>query len=494
MTRSRLCETVVGTTLADLLSARDAVLAADMMELRLDGVAGLDVATALGGRHLPVVVTCRPTWEGGRFDGAEAERARVLAEALERGADYVDIEWRALRESAGAAFTALVSRHPDRVVLSSHDFDGVPHDLDARVHAMRAVGAGTIKIAVAVSRLTDTLILRRVAEGGPAVVIGMGEAGLPTRLLPARFGSVWTYAGHAVAPGQIPAGRMVDEFRFRDVGPATRIFGIVGSHAGQSFSPVMHNAAFAAAGCDAVYVPLRPEDFADFLAFADALGCEGASVTIPYKLDALRAAASADEAAREVGAANTLRRSAGGWDATNTDVAGFLAPLGRLYPGGMAGVRAAVIGAGGAARAVVVALRAAGAGVTVHARREGQASEVAEALGVGSGPWPVAPASWDLLVNTTPLGGAGHRGESPMPDGSFDGGVVYDLTYGPEPSPLIRDARVAGCRTLDGLPMLVAQAERQFAWWTGSAPPAGVMAAAARRCVGGARAVEFEEA
>ena len=160
----------------------------------------------------------------------------------------------------------------------------------------------------------------------------------------------------------------------------------------------------------------------------------------------------------------------------------------------MAGVRAAVIGAGGAARAVVVALRAAGAGVTVHARREGQASEVAEALGVGSGPWPVAPASWDLLVNTTPLGGAGHRGESPMPDGSFDGGVVYDLTYGPEPSPLIRDARVAGCRTLDGLPMLVAQAERQFAWWTGSAPPAGVMAAAARRCVGGARAVEFEEA
>jgi len=85
-----------------------------------------------------------------------------------------------------------------------------------------------------------------------------------------------------------------------------------------------------------------------------------------------------------------------------------------------------------------------------------------------------------VLVNTTPLGGAGRRDESPLPDGPFEGLLVYDLTYGPGQSKLLRDAQEQGCRVLDGLPMLAAQAERQFAWWTGHTPRAGMMEAAAR--------------
>jgi shikimate 5-dehydrogenase len=86
-------------------------------------------------------------------------------------------------------------------------------------------------------------------------------------------------------------------------------------------------------------------------------------------------------------------------------------------------------------------------------------------------------------VNSTPLGGATHRDESPLPGGPFDGRLVYDLTYGPGESPLLREARAAGCETLDGLTMLVAQAERQFEWWTGQRPAPGVMQAAAERRV-----------
>jgi shikimate 5-dehydrogenase len=93
----------------------------------------------------------------------------------------------------------------------------------------------------------------------------------------------------------------------------------------------------------------------------------------------------------------------------------------------------------------------------------------------GAGGWPPAAESWDLLVNTTPLGGTPHRNESPLPGGPFDGRLVYDLTSGGGESRLVREAREAGCRTLDGLPMLVAQAERQFAWWHGRSPGAGVM-------------------
>jgi len=470
-----LVETVTGRTMAELLAARDAVRGADMVELRLDSVRDPDAAAALSGRQKPVIVTCRPAWEGGHFAGAEEDRRKILRDALTLGAEYVDVEWR-------AGFTDLLDGHASRIVLSSHDFDGAPADLLQQAEAMRRTGAGTIKVAVASARLTDTLPLIDIARAGNAVVIGMGEAGVPSRLLAARFGSAWTYGGQAVAPGQIPADQMLDEFRFRQVGAGTAIYGVVGLNAMRSLSPVMHNAAFAAAGLDAVYVPFRPSDFDDFLQFADALGVSGASITIPFKLDALRAASSVDELTGAVGAANTLRREGAAWEATNTDVDGFLEPLEAAFGGPVRGARIAILGAGGAARAVVVALMARGADVTVHARRVEQARDVAGALGARTGLWPPPPGSWDALVNCTPL-----RRESPLPGGPFDGRLVYDLTYGLETSALLQEAKAAGCITLDGLPMLIAQAERQFAWWTGQRPAAGVMRAAAERKIGSTR-------
>lgn len=467
-----LVETVTGRTMAELIAARDAATRADLVELRLDGVQDVNIARALSGRSRPAIVTCRPMWEGGRFDGSEETRRTLLREALDAGAEYVDVEWR-------AGFADLVASDPRRIVLSSHDFQSVPADLGSRVAAMHQTGAGTIKIAIMATRLSDALPLLPIAAGGDAVVIAMGEAGLPSRLLAARFGSRWTYAGEAAAPGQIPASRMLDEFRFRSVGPSTAIYGVVGNVGVHSMSPVMHNAAFAAAHVDAVYVPLRAADFDDFLTFAEAMNIRGASVTIPFKLDALRVAASVDPLTRAIGAANTLRRTDAGWEATNTDAAGFLEPLDMVYPGSLAGARAAVLGAGGAARAVVVALVSRGAQVTVHARRREQALDVAAGCGADAGTWPPPANSWDLLVNCTPLGGPGARQESPLPGGLFDGKLVYDLTYGDEETRLLREARTSGCLTLDGLPMLVAQAERQFEWWTGRRPEPGVMAAAA---------------
>jgi len=477
-----LCETVTGRSMAELLATRDAAVAGDMVELRLDGVAGLDVARALAGRRTPAVVTCRAAWEGGHFDGAEEERHAILASALDLGAEFVDVEWRAVEGPAtGVPFGDLVRRTPERVVVSSHDFQGVPADLEARAAAMRATGAGTIKIAVSIGRLGQMRCLKAIARDGSAVVIGMGRLGVPSRLLAARFGSRWTYAGNSVAPGQMPARQMIDDYGFRRLRESTRIFGVVSTNALHSLSPVMHNAAFQAGGIDAVYVPLPAEDFADFLSFADDIGIEGLSVTIPFKRDALRAAAKASALTQQVGAANTLRRRSGSWEATNTDVEGFLQPLASAWTGSLEGVRASVLGAGGAARAVVVALASQGARVTIHARREEQARELATDFDVHVGSYPPGPASWDLLVNCTPLGSATRRAESPMPAGRLTGKLVYDLTYGPGESALVRDARAAGVASLDGLSMLVAQAGRQFEWWTGERPEPGVMEAAARR-------------
>src|SRR6187431_61777 len=146
MTRALLCETVTGDTVADLLAARDAAVAGDLVEVRLDGVRDLDVAAVLAGRTKPVIVTCRASWEGGRFDGTEEERRAILQRALAAGAELVDVEWR-------AGFDDLIARDAARVVVSFHDFTGVPDGLTDRVAAMRRTGAGTIKIAYAAHRL-----------------------------------------------------------------------------------------------------------------------------------------------------------------------------------------------------------------------------------------------------------------------------------------------------------------------------------------------------
>ena len=451
-----LVETVTGRTMAELIAARDASRQADMVELRLDGVADVDVAGALANRTRPVIVTCRPVWEGGRFDGSEAERRRILADAVALGAEYIDVEWR-------GGFEKVASNTGGRrIIASSHEFDHVPDDLEERVRAMRRLGAEIVKVAIPAHRLCDALRLRTLTRDGNTVAVAMGPSGIPSRVLAAHFGSRWTYAGDGIAPGQVPVSRMVEELRFRDVSSSTAVYGVVGTMTSESKSPAIHNEWFAAAGVDAVMVPMQAPEFDDFLAFADALPVAGAAVTIPFKLDALRCAVHVDEEARRVGAANTLRRSADGWEAANTDVAGFLAPLCGYDLGN---ARVAVLGAGGAARAVVVALASVGARPMVCARRIEQAREL-EPLGAEIGPWPPAPGSWDVLVNCTPIGGISSPDASPLPDGPFGGRLVYDLIYRPAETRLLREAKAAGCATINGWTMLQAQARKQFEWWT----------------------------
>jgi shikimate dehydrogenase len=269
---------------------------------------------------------------------------------------------------------------------------------------------------------------------------------------------------------------MLKEFRFREITSQTAIYGVVGSPLTHSVSPAMHNAAFRAAGVDAVYVPMVASSAEDFTIFATALGVQGVSITIPYKVDLFERADEVDALGRKVGAVNTYRRDALRWEARNTDVSGFLAPLqGRLD---LRGARAAILGAGGAARAVAVALATAGSIVTIYGRNRGKAKNVAALAGGIAAAFPVAPKSWDLLVNTTPVGMFPNVDETPF-ESAFDGRVVYDLVYNPTETRLLKEAAAAGCETVGGLDMLVAQAEDQSEWWVGRRPPAGLMKQAA---------------
>jgi 3-dehydroquinate dehydratase / shikimate dehydrogenase len=460
-------------TMAELRRRRDAaaLAGADLVELRLDSVADPDVSAALAGRKSPVIVTCRPEWEGGAFKDSEAERRRMLECALQQGAEYVDVE-----SKAAFASDLIAATGGKRIVLSSHDFAGVPTDLIERVRGMRAAGAEIVKVAVMARSLSDNIHLLQLERAANTVLIGMGAAGAPSRVLAAHFHSLWSYAGEGYAPGQISAARMLEEFRFREITDQTAIYGVVGSPLTHSVSPAMHNAAFRAAGIDAVYLPMVASSAEDFTIFATALGVQGVSITIPYKVALFERADHADDLSRKVGAVNTYRRDALRWEARNTDVSGFLAPLkGRLD---LRGARAAILGAGGSARAVAVALASAGSVVTVYGRNRGKAKDVAALAGGAVAAFPVAANSWDLLVNTTPVGMFPNVDDTPF-EGAFDGRVVYDLVYNPMETRLLKEAAVAGCQTLGGLDMLVAQAEDQSEWWIGKRPPAGLMKQAA---------------
>jgi shikimate dehydrogenase len=258
---------------------------------------------------------------------------------------------------------------------------------------------------------------------------------------------------------------------------ATDVYGLVGLPVSHSVSPAMHNAAFAATRLDAVYLPLPAASADDFVTFGRALGVKGVSVTIPHKIALFERVDEIDAVARRVGAINTIRVIDGRWMGGNTDVEGFLHPLVERVE--LKGLNASILGSGGAARAVAVALSSSGCRVRIHARNRQLAEQVSVVTSAEVGPYPPERGSWDLLVNCTPVGMHPNVEDTPIDAADLTGRWVYDLVYNPTGTRLLRDAARAGLQTIGGLEMLVAQAHEQFHWWTGVRPPAGVMREAA---------------
>jgi 3-dehydroquinate dehydratase/shikimate dehydrogenase len=472
-----IAQVVTGRTMAAIRRGRDAA-AADLIELRLDGVEDLDVAGALSGRRLPVIVTCRANWEGGAFDGSEEERLAVLSRASALGAEFVDVEWKADRRG-------FVLSRGTQLVLSHHDFEDTPSDLDDRVRAMRGEHPDVVKVAVTPRRLRDVVALRQaMAFDEPHVAIAMGFVGSISRACPAAFGSCWTFAG-TNAPGQFSADDLRRVYRVAGQSAKTTIYGVAGRPLGHSASPAMHNAMLGALGLDAVYMPFETADAGELLDVADAFGVRGLSVTAPLKESAFAEVSATDAQARAIGALNTLKRSADAWEGRNFDVAGLLAPLDARGVD-LRGRRAVVLGAGGAARMAVWALQSRGATVEIAARRTARSEIVAADLGAVASVWPPA-TGWDLLVNTTPVGTWPHAGECPLEQDAIRGRLVYDLIYNPEETTLLRWARESGAETIGGLEMLVGQACLQFEWWTGHRADPHVMTNAARHFIGQAQ-------
>jgi shikimate dehydrogenase len=244
--------------------------------------------------------------------------------------------------------------------------------------------------------------------------------------------------------------------------------GVLGFPVGHSRSPAMMNAAFAELGLDWLYLhlPVPPELFVETVRALPRSGYRGANVTIPHKLAAHELADELTDAAAAIGAVNTLAFEDGGrTTGDNTDAGGLIDALGGERP-----ASALVLGAGGAARAAVWALREAGAEVTVWNRTTERARELAGEFGVG---WAPRPAAADLLVNATSIGLA--KGDSLDALPLVEAGTVVDLVYGAEPTELVRWAESRRARVIDGLEILVRQGARSLERWTGRPAPVETM-------------------
>jgi shikimate dehydrogenase len=256
---------------------------------------------------------------------------------------------------------------------------------------------------------------------------------------------------------------------------------VLGHPVGHSRSPAMHNAALAELGLAGEWsyeaIDLAPDEFEPRVRALTGEGFAGANVTVPHKGAALALADSLSETAREIGAANTLSFTGGEIRADNTDAQGLLDAL----PAPPKGTRALVLGAGGAARAVVWALLREGAEVEVWNRTALRAEHLCGELG---GRPTVAPGlgTHELIVNTT---AAGLRGEDPFaelplgPSGFAAGQTVVDLVYGEQPSRLLAAAGAAGATVVDGIEVLVRQGALSLRIWTGHEAPLAAMRRAA---------------
>lgn len=506
---ARICVPICARR-ADELPAALARAAAegDLVEVRFDCLEASQLEAAL--RALgstpsprPLLYTFRPEEEGGRR-ALDAGERRAFWEGVNRAVragelrapDFIDLELDLFKETDDA----LVGRLGEHsaLVCSRHDFHGTPADLESIYERMSTTPAFVLKLAVRAERITDCVAVLKLldrARRGPRrlVAVSMGEAGLLTRVLGPARGSFLTFgaleASEATAPGQVTARELRELYRVHQLTERTAVTGLVGSPVSHSLSPHMHNAAFAAKGFDGVYLPFEVADAPAFLRRMVAprtreldWPLRGLSVTAPHKSAVIESLDRVESRAREIGAVNTVVVEGDELRGYNTDAEAALAPLRGLVR--LEGARVAVLGAGGAARALLWGLRESGAHATVFGRDERKARALAGEFGAQAAALAGASfQSYELVVNATPLGTRGkHERETAADADQLRGArLAYDLVYNPQETRFLREARAAGCATLGGLPMLIAQAAEQFRLWTGLDAPTDVMRAAAEK-------------
>ncbi len=507
-----LCVSLSCTTLDDLRADFATAMAegADLAELRLDCLepAEFDRLGEIEGwirQHADqLILTCRPPEQGGHFAGGAQDRFSTLVWLRTLQPRFIDLEYAAyayygdLRDSLDRVSHRDANGGLSGILLSEHHYEGRPPKLQKKFLEMTHSPAECVKLVWGARQAIDNFEacdLQR-SHPRPGTVFCTGQDGLASRVLGPKFGSALSYCalrrGAETATGQPTLRDMLHRYRWRSIDEHTEVYGVLGSPVAHSLGPVIHNAALAACGMNAVYLPFRVGGdgfaFADFIkgiAERPWLDLRGLSVTSPHKHHAwLLTRDDLDPISKRIGAVNTLRFADGTVTGTNTD---YQAATNWVVRGldcslpDLAGRPIDVLGAGGFARAAIAALRVLKAEVTVYNRSLAAANALADAFGCRAAILDDRTApSGTVLINCTTVGMWPDVERSPLPPEQINrNAVVFDAVYNPRDTRLLRDARDRGCRTIDGLTLFIDQAVMQFTAMTGRIAAREVMTEAA---------------
>lgn len=495
-----LCVTVARSRHTAMIAEFEALSqqGADLTELRLDYIGrSVDLARLLKTRFTPVVITCRRPSDGGRWGRSEAERLMMLRSAIASGVDYVDLE---------GDIAASVPRYGStKRIISFHDFDDTPENLDEIHQELASKDADIVKIATQANSFEDCIRMMQLVKNAslPTIGICMGDIGAITRILSIFLGSPFTYCGsnseRKVAPGIISLDQMQRLYRPKEINAETQLFGVVADPVAHSLSPLIHNTAFASQDLNCRYLPFRIPN-ADLKRFVDwciDTGIGGLSVTIPHKESMLEHIHEVESAAQGIGAINTVVFRNVRGIGYNTDYRAAMDCIqealrtqktlqtieGRdddLFRGRSV----LILGAGGVARAIAYGLKQRGALVTIASRTFERTESLAKELKVEAIQWSdrysIVPG---IVVNCSPVGMHPDIDSTPyeIREQLSSQTIVFDTVYNPENTVLIKAAKAAGCLTINGLDMFVRQAAYQYKLFTGQEPPVTLMRQTVKR-------------
>ncbi|KAL6324368.1 hypothetical protein AAG906_012972 [Vitis piasezkii] len=495
-----LCTPLMGTTVEQMLTEmrKAKEIGADIVEIRLDCLRNFspaqDLQILIKQSPLPTLVTYRPIWEGGQYEGDENKRQDALRLAMELGASYIDVEL----EVAHEFNNSIYGKKPQnfKVIVSSHNFHNTPSTeaIGNLVARIQASGADIVKIATTALDITDVARVLQVTVHSqvPTIAIVMGERGLISRLLSPKFGGYLTYgaleAGAISAPGQPTAKDLLDLYNFRLIKPDTKVYGIIGKPVGHSKSPLLFNAAFKKVGLNAVYVHLLVDDVEKFFNTYSAPDfISGCSCTIPHKEVAIKCMDTIDPIARKIGAINNIvRKPDGKLTAFNTDYIGAIEAIedGLRESNGsspavgspLAGKLFVVLGAGGAGKSLAYGAKEKGARVVVANRTFERAKDLADKVGGQALTLEEIenfhPEEGMILANTTSVGMKPKINDTPIPKHALKHySLVFDAIYTPKDTRLLREAKESGKIIVYGTEMLIRQGFEQYKNFTGLPAP-----------------------
>ena len=475
---------------------------AEMLELRTDYLEDLSVplvekliadAKGTGHRKLPIIVTCRDKQQGGAITYPLKLRIDVLAAALKAGAEFIDFEYENFLSTQNQEkIKAALSQSPKgRLILSAHNFQTRFDDIKRLCQQITTLYPPAIpKLVYTANHINDCFDAFDLLEGTgeERIVFCMGQAGLISRIIAKKLNCLITFASldeaTTTAPGQLTIKQLKTDYRYDSINADTQLYGIIGAPVTHSLSPVVHNGSFAEVGANKLYLPLLVEggkdEFEQFLnnvLTRSYLGFAGFSITIPHKQNALQYVRGkkgfVEPVAEKIGSVNTLLIAADGQVSVyNTDYAGALDAITSamaIEKSDLKDIAVTIIGAGGAARAVVAGLTNAGAKVTIYNRTIEKADALAAEFGCQSAPLhTLSRINAKIVANCTSIGMHPNVNATAIPPQYLKPDmVVFDTVYNPVQTLLLKNAAQLGAKTISGIEMFIRQAMMQFKLFTG---------------------------